>query len=266
MFKGYAIKKFAEGAEFKFWVGDEIGQAWYDTPRSTPLTQAELDQPNRNFFAGQPAPAFDPSGWLEMQFIRIHLVRLGDVVFECGAHHGLTTMLFASWVGPEGKVFAFESAIANYEFIQKIIALNRLNHVTAYNKAVGREKCAVEISSESNSVVQRSDNVFAASTEVAEMVPLDDYAHLKPSFIKIDVEGCEVDVLKGARRILQNKRRLAIEVHADDLLGYHGSSVEELLGILNAQRYELWIHWDAASIRVPYDGSPITTRVHLFAM
>jgi len=63
-FTPYVKRKTIEGVEFDFWIGDADGRDWYDIGCSDPV-------------------------WPEMRFVRDHIVRHGDVVVECGAHHGL---------------------------------------------------------------------------------------------------------------------------------------------------------------------------------
>jgi len=61
------------------------------------------------------------------------MVNSGDVVLECGSHHGYTTLLLASWVGEEGKVFAFEASRYNFKILTKNIEINQLNNLTQKN-------------------------------------------------------------------------------------------------------------------------------------
>lgn len=75
--------------------------------------------------------------WPEMCFIRDHIIRPGDVVLECGAHHGYVTTLFSTWVGSAGKVICFEPHPNNANILQRNIELNALGNVVLERKAVG---------------------------------------------------------------------------------------------------------------------------------
>ena len=93
-FKPYILKKNVEGVVFDFWIGDITGRQWYGTT---------------------------DSNWPEMRFIRDHLIHPGDVILECGAHHGCLTMVLSNWVGDKGKVVAFEPVPKNADILQKNI-------------------------------------------------------------------------------------------------------------------------------------------------
>lgn len=237
-FHPYVKQKNVEGVAFDFFVGDLEGQQWYDIESTDPV-------------------------WLEMRFLRDNLIKPGDVVFEAGAHHGCTTILLSRWVTDQGKVFAFEPHPGNGEIIRQNISLNKLSNVVLHGKAVGAGEGTILMNSKSNSSVQQSHPRGGVSVE---MTSLDKYAELKPSFLKIDVEGYEVEVLKGAKRILATKPKLAMEIHTGSLRGY-GTSVEELLDLIPLQEYRVWIQWgDGEEPREYAMDQPIMTRVHLFAV
>jgi hypothetical protein len=67
-FKPYLKRKNVEGVVFDFWIGDRDGRDWYDLQCTDPV-------------------------WVELRFIRDHLVGEGDVVLECGGHHGCTAVV-----------------------------------------------------------------------------------------------------------------------------------------------------------------------------
>ncbi|MGH7267355.1 MAG: FkbM family methyltransferase, partial [Candidatus Rokuibacteriota bacterium] len=235
-FRPYVKRKHVEGLTFDLWVGDADGRDWYDLHCTDP-------------------------DWPEMRFIRDHLVQPGDVVFECGAHHGCTTVMLSRWVGDGGAVVAFEPVPANCAIIEKTLALNAITNVTLERKAVGATAGTVRIDGISNSSVLPSGRGIATP-----QVRLDDYAARNPTLLKLDVEGYEVEVLKGARNVLRTRPKLAIEVHAEQLTRF-ASSVDELLGSIDMDAYRWWVQWTDQEPAREYDGTPpITTRVHLFGV
>ena len=238
-FKPYIKKKNVEGVEFDFFIGDPAGMSWYDVDCTDP-------------------------DWPEMRFMRDRLVREGDVVFECGGHHGCTAVVLSRWVGATGKVVSFEPHPRNAEILQRNLDLNRIGNATLRRYAVGAAPGTVLMRDASNASV--TSNVNAPRAFNAEVVKLDDFRDEKPTVLKIDVEGFETEVLKGATEILKTRPKLAIEVHTPGL-GNYGTSVAQMLGYLDIAAYQLWVQWDDDSDPVPYDiGTPITTRVHLFAI
>jgi FkbM family methyltransferase len=235
-FEPYRKHKNIEGVSFDFWIGDADARQWYD------------------------ADGLDPE-WPEMRFIRDHMLQDGDIVLECGAHQGLTTILFSNWVGPNGKVVAFEPDPVNYGILQRNIEVNKIVNVRTEWKAVGAVNGKVNISRVSNSTVVPSNRGVAV-----EMTNLDQYAYLHPTFLKIDVEGFEVDVLRGSQKLLEGKPKLAIEIHPQAIARY-GASVADLFGAIDVGSYDSWAQWDDRTAPVRYDPEvPISARVHLFCI
>lgn len=234
-FEPYVIRKRISGSTFDFLIGDWVGKEWYDAGNEE---------------------------WIEMEFIRDHIVKNGDIAFECGGHHGLSTMLLSSWVGDTGKVVTFEPTPSNLPIIRKNLELNKIRNVQVEGKAVGSTNGTVVISKSSCAAVQSS----RVGTVSVDMVPLDDYIGLKPTFLKIDVEGFEVEVLRGARRILDTRPKLAIEIHTN-VLSRYSTSIAELLDHVPLKEYKCWVQWSDAQLPEPYDGRrEIVDRIHLFAI
>ncbi len=236
-FKPYLIKnKEMEGVVFDFWIGDRQGRNWYDRPCiNNPI-------------------------WLEMRFIRDHLIEKGDVILECGGHHGCSAILLSKWVGVDGKVVTFEPDPANCDILEKNIQLNRLENVVLHRAAVGAKSGTTTYDVAANSVSESS-----AGLDV-KVVCLDEYEHLNPTFLKIDVEGFEVQVLRGAKKILSRRPKLEIEVHTE-LLSQFGTSLEELMRLINIKDYKVWIHWRDDQQPEEYDiRIPIEKRCHIFCI
>ena len=237
-FKPYIRRMNVEDVVFDFLVGDAVGQRWYANVNS-----------------------LSP----EMRFIRDNIIEDGDIVLDCGAHHGYTTILFANWVGDKGKVVAFEASPSSARILQSNIELNGLQNAVVEQKAVSSREGRICISGGSNSRVIPGKLV---GVEV-EATYLDKYSHLKPTFLKVDVEGFEIEVLKGAQEILKSKPKLAIEVHVDMLRNYN-SAVEDLFSLIDEEGYTFWIQFGGKDEPHLYDGSSIShhyePQVHLYAM
>ncbi|MCK4821086.1 FkbM family methyltransferase [bacterium] len=100
------------------------------------------------------------------------------------------------------------------------------------------------------------------------MVCIDEYVYLNPTLLKLDVQGYEFDVLKGAQRILQTHPKLAIEIHCSGIKNY-GHTIEEMLSLVNLDGYESWILYSDEDELVPFNGDTERMKnypyVHLFA-
>jgi len=236
LFKPYIIKKNMEGVAFNFLIGDRTGRDWYD--------RECINNPI----------------WLEMRFIKDHVIVQGDIVLECGGHHGCSAILLSNWVGIDGKVVTFEPYPANCDILEKNIKLNGLKNVILQRKAVGAERGIINIDAPGCSV-----NPSSKGVEV-QLTSLDEYEHLNPTFLKIDVEGFEMQVLQGAKNILSKRPKLAIEIHTEFLSKY-GASVHDLFKLINVEKYKLWIQWKDDQQPEEYDmKTPIEKRVHLFCI
>jgi FkbM family methyltransferase len=135
-------------------------------------------------------------------------VTSGDTVLDVGANIGAYTLLFAQWVGRAGRVVAFEPTPAAVAGLRHQLRLNGLaDRVDVVESAVadvvGTASFAADRVSGSNALIaagRAGDHAITVRT-----TSLDAFceAHgLRPQVIKIDVEGTEMEVLRGARRTL----------------------------------------------------------------
>lgn len=170
----------------------------------------------------------------------------GMVALDIGANVGAYSMLLGQWVGPAGHVFAFEPAPQAFNGLVRHIRLNGLNDVVRpLGAAVGERETQAEFlimkTSGEGRLAASGDGEAARLT--VPVVTIDDFCAregIDPDFIKIDVEGWEEAVLRGARETIRRRGRslaLFVEMHpsAWPLLG---TSRESLLDELHAQRLE----------------------------
>jgi FkbM family methyltransferase len=176
--------------------------------------------------------------WPELEWLKDNFIEQGDCVVDCGANMGFTTIFFAHFVGPRGKVFAFEPYAPNVADIRQNVLLNSLTNVEIRQAAAGSRARTARLMATSNGTLVAEDLPGVISVDE---VRLDDaLGGVSPTLIKIDVEGYELEVLKGAARILEKRPKLDIEVHpflhADRLA--HSMAIFEILGQLD---YELFV-------------------------
>lgn len=146
-------------------------------------------------------------------------VREGDIVFDIGAHVGYFTVLMSQRAGSAGKVFAFEPRRINNAFLRRHIKMNRCDNVEVFDTCVGRQNGTARLETRIGSgtgYVSPTGNVEVQMVSIDEMVAQGRLP--APTFLKIDVEGGEVDVLEGARQTIEAHRpRIILATHGDEL-------------------------------------------------
>ena len=163
----------------------------------------------------------------ELKFFK-KLILQDSCVLEVGTHIGYLTQYFEDLVGSDGRVLAVEPTQNSLRLLKKNVRSN----TTVIEKAASCKKGQAEFFVEefggfTNSLIEeftRSKNVSHIASQnvvsnvnsiLVETDTLDNICiknNFVPNFIKIDVEGAEYDVLKGASNILKNTNALMVEV------------------------------------------------------
>ncbi|WP_161952087.1 FkbM family methyltransferase [Thermoplasma sp. Kam2015] len=131
------------------------------------------------------------------------------VVIDVGAQTGDSVLYF--YMRGARKVIAFEPLPHNFDVLKKNIELNALD-CECYDVALGSDDKIMTVNFSGDMV-----NAFGTGDKInIKMRRLDDY-DLSPDLIKIDVEGFEMDVLRGALQTLEKTKEIIIEVHSLEL-------------------------------------------------
>ena len=165
-------------------------------------------------------------------------VSRGDVVLDIGANIGYFTLLFASLVGKEGKVFSFEPEPSNFKILKKNVKTNDFQNVVFENVAVSDSMGTIELYLSEKAAGQhriyKSKDVTENHIQV-KAIRLDDFFNdnnllEKISFIKIDAEGSEFGALKGMEKILSqnNTINLIMEFSPKQIRDYGADPIEQL--------------------------------------
>jgi FkbM family methyltransferase len=152
-----------------------------------------------------------------------------DTVVDVGAHAGHYTLLSSKRVGENGKVIAIEAHPDNFEILNRNIKLNKLTNVIPLNYAVYSKETKLKLylpDEESgfsiyNTIMinrAKADEKFIEVNANTLDYLLQQNGIRDANWIKIDVEGAEFEVLKGATDILSKSKDIAllIEVHGKD--------------------------------------------------
>lgn len=170
----------------------------------------------------------------------------GMRVLDIGANIGYYTLLAAKAVGSTGKVFAFEADPENARFLSHNVALNGVaDTVTVIPKAAASRSGTVRFFSNRANSVLSSLIVEGEATDAVEVECTTVDAAISPheriDVVKLDVEGGEVDALRGMSETISRMDRLILFVECCPyVLALAGGSVTELLDEL--ERHGFRVH------------------------
>ena len=164
---------------------------------------------------------------IELSII-MKFIKKGDYVFDIGSNIGAFTVPFLKKIGKSGKVFSFEPQREIYEILKMNIDKNERHNIELFELGLGMEKTTIDLTFINYNVidnfggvslVQNKNNPFFPNKNDAKqkikITTLDQFLHLKKcNFVKLDVEGMELDVLNGGKSFLNKFRPIMwIENH-----------------------------------------------------
>ncbi len=217
----------------------------FDLDRARPNEATVLD----HFSTGR---FYEP----EIAEILIRALQPGDTMLDIGANVGVFSVLAAGLVGPIGRVIAFEPAPDNLERLATNLALNDIHNVTIVEAPASDriENISFHLcidnegghalwdpgQFEPNAQSRANPRSFAARTTTidAEIVRL---MLPTPKVIKIDTEGAEHTVLRGAQALLTGQKVPYIVAELLEFgLGQMGSSQAALRGFMADLGYSMF--------------------------
>jgi FkbM family methyltransferase len=183
----------------------------------------------------------------EIGFVRRTLA-LGDSAIDVGGHIGFFTMQMAAIVGPSGRVYAFEPFDANADLLERSITENGFHERVLFQRAAvgaaagtARLTFPVETLNSGGAYLLPDGGAPLAGNRQKDVpvVALDGLELRRPvRFIKMDVEGAEPQVLRGAARILaEDKPVMLSELHPTQLARASGMTADAFLAQIAALGY-----------------------------
>jgi len=162
----------------------------------------------------------------KITWICAQIVKSGDTVLDIGANIGLVTLWLARLVGKNGKVHAFEPNPELQNTLEKVLERNRLSNVRLHQIALGSEQAELELriprfNAGGASLVRNKTLVDCAVHYVPVRCLSDIVAEEKIKSIrlmKIDVEGFEMEVMRGATEALRVIRPEAVLFESNERL------------------------------------------------
>jgi FkbM family methyltransferase len=194
------------------------------------------------------------------------LLQPGDTFIDIGGHVGFFSMLAAGLVGPTGRVYAFEPERANYAQLLTHMALNNFHHVFPFPWAVGHPTAVVDFFTNldndgGHALWDPGRHAFntksrqQVSKQSVFLVSLDDiFGSAPPGFaklIKIDTEGNEASVLRGARHFLTRAQVPAVIAEVNRFgLAQLGSSEQEMRALMTDLGYTTYALLGSLPVRL----------------
>jgi FkbM family methyltransferase len=156
-------------------------------------------------------PAYEPFDWVTLH--------PGDVVLDLGPYVGPYSLSAAIAVGTSGKVIALEPDETNRRQLERNLTLNAVTNCTVIPKAAWRRSGRVGWQTGDQPVWHHVDEKVSEST--VEAISVDDLIAEqrldRVDWIKLDIEGGEVEALEGAKQTLRRFRpALFVEIHRTD--------------------------------------------------
>jgi FkbM family methyltransferase len=158
------------------------------------------------------------TGELDINKEYIHKHQRNNVCIDVGGHIGTHCIPYSKLFD---RVYTFEANEENYSYLVRNIDLNKRTNITAYNKAVSDTKRKASV----KQMDTHNTGQFAVIDDAngsLETVTIDEFQIQNVDFIKIDVEGRELDVIKGASETI-NKYKPLLQVEfshlSDDVFG-----------------------------------------------
>ena len=168
-------------------------------------------------------------GEYEEELLRIAdtLVSAETTIIDIGANIGFLSLYWAKKFN-NCQVFSYEPTAYAFECLKKSKELNRLDNLKVFKLAAGDDNCQGEVYSPTEKTYNKGLGSINFNADIEgdqtymkekiDIVSLDEHIGMEKnvSLIKIDVQGTEVNVLKGALKLIEkDKPLIIIEVHDD---------------------------------------------------
>ncbi|MBA65597.1 MAG: hypothetical protein CMG55_07345 [Candidatus Marinimicrobia bacterium] len=187
----------------------------------------------------------------------------GDIAIDVGANYGLYTYNLSKSVGSNGLVYAFEPVPYTFGTLKKITTLFRLKNVKLINKGCSDNngKIKFSIPLQKNGTIaaglafidmdEKKRNIRLGMGEhskivtiESEIIKLDDLNYKNVSFIKVDVEGAELMVLKGSLNTIKKFKPIIMIEIEDRWIESYNIKRENINSFFIDLKYEIYCYFN----------------------
>jgi FkbM family methyltransferase len=215
--------------------------------------------------------------WAPM-FLMQKEVKKGMTFYDVGANIGEFALFAANLVGAEGKVCAFEPMNDTFKTLQENVAINNYQkRVLPYNIALSDHQGEADLfaATEYTALGSMEDgfhtmyaqddrSVFVHKTRLETMDDMQKELPA-PDFLKVDVEGAELLVLKGALKTLEKSHPKILLEFNKDTFEAAGYTQQEVLDLLKRFGYKFYTIENRGKL-LPLDESNLPAFVNLFCV
>ena len=150
-----------------------------------------------------------------------NMVTPGAVAYDVGANVGIYSLLASLRAGPSGRIYAFEPLERNVRYLRRHISLNNIQNCAVFAEAVCNEEGTRSFSAaglDSSMARLSSEGELSVPSITLDSCFFGTKRLRPPDIIKIDVEGAELEVLEGARRVIAEFHpAIFAEIHGTQL-------------------------------------------------
>lgn len=181
--------------------------------------------------------------WFDLpaQLLILGAAGRGGTVVDIGANRGQFTLAAASIVGPCGQIISFEPNPSQAEILRRDLERNGIRNVALHEIGLGDEDAILPLCVPHVNSGNASFGGFASEGDIVEGLRVrvgDDVLEgTKPDLIKIDVEGFELRVLRGLRRLITSARPIILTEVVPEHLARCGTSAGELFEFMEGFGY-----------------------------
>ncbi len=188
----------------------------------------------------------------EEDIVKLFCPKEGDIVVDVGAHIGKYSIIASKMVGSKGKVIAIEAHPANYDILKQNIALNNLSNVIVLNYAVHSRETLVKLYEPGqedgftiyNTIMTdrpslNTQKYIEVKANTLDSLLLQKGGIRQVNWIKIDVEGAEFEVLKGATTILSSSKDISLLIEIHNVGANNKTFYEPIIELLESRNYRV---------------------------